>query len=73
MAKPEGPQAPPIPERAQDSAASQVLQAPQQPTPHMPPLNWSYFMPKFSGKPDKDTEHLLKTKDWMDIHKILGR
>ena len=55
MAEQEGPQAPPFPEGAQDPPASQVplapqiLQAPQQPAPHMPPLYWSHFKPKFSG------------------------
>ena len=45
MAKPEGPQALLIPERAQDSPAPpapqvpQALQAPQQHAPHMLPLN----------------------------------
>ena len=37
----------------------------------MPPLHWSHFKPKFSGKPDKDAKpHLLKTKDWMDTHRF---
>ena len=32
-------------------------------------LNWSYFKPEFSGKPEEDTEaHLLKTNDWIDTH-----
>ena len=63
MAK-EGLQAPPIP------AAPQTLQAPQQPTPHMPPLNWSHFRPKFSGKPEEDAEaHFVRTNNWMDTHR----
>ena len=46
-------------------------QAVQQPIPHMPPLNWSHFTPKFSGKPDEDAEaHLLGTKDWIDTHRF---
>ena len=49
MAK-EGLQAPPMPEGAQ------VPLAPQQPAPHMPPLTWSHFQPKFSGKPEEDAE-----------------
>ena len=32
-------------------------------------LNWSYFKPEFSGKPEKDAEeHLLRTNDWMETH-----
>ena len=62
MAEPEGLQTPPAPQ------APQVL---QQPAPHMLPLNWSHFNPKFSGKPDKDAEaHLLRTNDWMDSHRF---
>ena len=54
------PNAPPVP---------QVLQVPQQPAPHMPPLNWSNFKPKFSAKPDEDAKaHLLRMNDWMDTH-----
>ena len=37
--------------------------------PHIQPLNWSHFKPKFSGKPDEDAEaHLLRTNNWMDTH-----
>ena len=37
----------------------------------MPPLNWSYFKPKFSRKPDKDAEvHLLRTNNWVDTHRF---
>ena len=37
----------------------------------MPPLNWSHFKSKFSGKPDEDAEgHLLRTNDWMDTHRF---
>ena len=83
MAEPEGPQAPLIQEGAlnppapQNSPATpaphapQALQAPQQPVLHMPPLNWSHFKPKFSRKPDEDTEaHLLRTNDWIDTHRF---
>ena len=45
MAKPEGPQAPPIPEGAPDP------QVPQQPVLHMPPLNCPHFKPEYSRKP----------------------
>ena len=40
MAEQKGPQAPLIPEGAQDPPAPQVPQALQQSTPHMPPLIW---------------------------------
>ena len=88
MAKPEGPQASLIPERVQDPPAPQdppdppaapapyapqVPQVLQEPTPHMSPLNWSHFKPKFSGKPDEDAEaHFLRMNNWMDTHRILG-
>ena len=36
---------------------------------HMQQLNWSYFKPEFSGKPEEDAEeHLLRTNDWMETH-----
>ena len=41
------------------------------PTPMANPhqLNWSYFKPEFSGKPEEDAEaHLLRTNDWMETH-----
>ena len=32
-------------------------------------LNWSYFKPEFSGKPEEDAEeHLLRTNDSMETH-----
>ena len=32
-------------------------------------LNWSYFKPEFSGKPEEETEaHLLRSMDWMTTH-----
>ena len=35
-------------------------------------LNWSHFMPEFSGKPDEDAEaHLLCTNDWMNAHHFI--
>ena len=35
----------------------------------MPQLNWSYFKPEFSGKPEEYAEaHLLRSNDWMDTH-----
>ena len=51
--------------------APEAPQALQHPAPHMPLFNWSHFKPKFSGKPDEDTEgHLLRTNDWMDTHRF---
>ena len=36
---------------------------------HPQQLNWSYFKPEFSGKPEEDVEeHLLRTTDWMETH-----
>ena len=35
-------------------------------------LNWSYFKPKFSGKPDEDAEaHLFCTNNWMNAHHFI--
>ena len=62
-----------------------IVQPPNQPNqPNQPPnpfqnlpvamanpqqLNWSYFKPEFSGKPEEDVEaHLLRTNDWMETH-----
>ena len=37
----------------------------------MPPLNWSHFKTKFSGKPDVYAEaHLPRTNNWMDTHRF---
>ena len=42
---------------------------PQQPGQQLVHLNWSYFKPEISGKPDEDAEaHLLHTNDWMNAH-----
>ena len=42
---------------------------PQAPPVQMPQLNWSYFKPEFSGKPEEDVEaHLLRTNDCMETH-----
>ena len=47
------------------------------PNPILPPapsvqisqLNWSYFKPEFSGKPEEDVEaYLLRTNEWMETH-----
>ena len=41
--------------------------------PHISPINWSHFKPKYSGKPDEDAEaHLRRTNDWMDTHRFQG-
>ena len=41
----------------------------QAPPAQVPQLNWSYFKPEFSGKPEKDAEaHLLRTNDWIGTH-----
>ena len=60
-----GPQAPDIPA----PAATQALPQPVQQGQQMPHLNWSHFMPEYSGKPEEDAEtHLLRTNDWMNRH-----
>ena len=42
---------------------------PQNPPLQVPQLNWSYFKPEFSGKPEEDVvAHLLRTNDWMETH-----
>ena len=42
---------------------------PPSPPVQIPQLNWSYFKPEFSGKPEEDAEaHLLRTNDWMETH-----
>ena len=61
------PAIPPAP--SQQSLAPPVQQAQVQVQPGQPLLNWSYFKPEFSGKPDEDVEvHLLRTTDWMETH-----
>ena len=42
---------------------------PPAPPVQIPQLNWSYFKPEFSGKPEEDVEaHLLRTNDWVETH-----
>ena len=37
----------------------------------MPQLNWSYFKPEFSGKPEEDVEaYLLRTNDWIETQNL---
>ena len=70
MAKPEGPPAPPIPEGAQNPPVPPPPQAPHAPQQPILPLNWSHYKPKFSGKPNENTEaHLLRTNNWMNTHR----
>ena len=61
-------------QQQQHDHVSPQAQAPitQQPGQQLVHLNWSYFKPEFSGKPDEDTEaHLLCTNDWMDAHHFI--
>ena len=45
------------------------LVLPPVPPVQIPQLNWSYFKPEFSDKPEEDVEaHLLRTNDWMETH-----
>ena len=68
---PPPPQNPPLPRGPQDPHAPQAPKVLQQPIPHLPPLNWSYLKPKFSGQPDEDAKaHLLRTNDWMDTQRF---
>ena len=73
------PNPPPPPAQAGQQAQQQQQQdhpappthahTPQQPGQQIVHLNWSHFIPEFSGKPDKDVEaHLLCTNDWMTAH-----
>ena len=54
-------------------APAPVPQAPQAPQgQQLVHLNWSYFKPQFSGKPDEDAEaHLLCTNDWMNAYHFI--
>ena len=59
----------PVPTPPADPVAPQAPQWPGQQLVH---LNWSYFKPEFSGKPDEDAEaHLLHTNDWMNVHHVI--
>ena len=51
--------------------ASQIPRYPDpQPVPPAPiAMNWSYFKPEFTAKPDDNQEaHLPSAIDWMDAH-----
>ena len=42
---------------------------PPAPPVQIPQLNWSYFKPEFSGKPEEDVEaYLLRTNDGIETH-----
>ena len=74
------------PDQPQDPPANPLNQPPN-PPPNQPPnppanptdpmanqapqLNWSYFKPEFSGKPEEDAvAHLLRKNDWMETHEF---
>ena len=62
---PQNPQIPIVPN------APQALEVLHLPAPHVPPLNWSHFKPKYSRKQDEDAEaHLLRTNDWIGTHRF---
>ena len=44
-------------------------------TPGPGALNWSHFMPTFSGEVEKEDAraHLLRTNDWMQTHGFAER
>ena len=45
---------------------------PTAPPVHILQLNWPYFKPEFSGKPEENLEaHLLRTNDWMKTQNFL--
>ena len=63
----------PAPQEQQPSPQEDPVQDPEQPAqvsvqPGQPQLNWSYFKPEFSGKPEDAEAHLLQTNDWMETH-----
>ena len=59
-----------MPAQVQAPQAPQVPQAPQ--GQQLVCINWSYFKPEFSGKPNEDAEaHLLCTNDWMNEHHFI--
>ena len=68
------PNPPPAPAQARQQAQQQQDHvAPQQPGQQSVHLNWSYFKPEFSGKPDEDAEvHLLHTNDWINAHHFIN-
>ena len=77
------PPPPPAPAQARQEAQQQQQQQDhvvpqaqippaQQPGQQVVHLNWSYFKPEFSGKPDEDAEaHLFCTNDWMNAHHFI--
>ena len=71
---PNPPMAPaPAPHDPQLPQVPQVPQAPQAPQgQQLVHLNWSYFQPEFSGKPDEDAgAHLLHSNGWMNVYHFI--
>ena len=67
--QPQGVPAPNPPPAPADPPEPQAPQQPVQPAQQVVHLNWSYFKPEFSRKPDEDAEaHLHHTNDWMTAH-----
>ena len=58
---------PPVPPTQPAIPLVQPASQPAQPDP-MPQLNWSHFKPEFTGKPDEDAAHILRTNDWIHTH-----
>ena len=66
--EPEQPNLPPIQPNQPNQPPNQVQNL-QVAMAHPQTLNWYYFKPEFSGKPEEDAEeHLLRTNDWMETH-----
>ena len=64
----EQPNLPPIQPNQPNQPPNQVQNL-QVAMAHPQQLNWSYFKPVFSGKPEEDAEeHFLWTNDWMETH-----
>ena len=55
-----------------DKLEPQAPQQSAQPAQQVVHLNWTYFKPEFSGKPNEDAEaHLLHMNDWMNPHHFI--
>ena len=68
------PNPPPAPAQATQAAqVPQALQAQQAPQGQkLVHLNWSYFKPEISGKPEEDAgAHLFHTNNWMNAHHFI--
>ena len=56
-------------QQQQQDHVSPHAQAPTAQGQQVAHLNWSYFKPEFSGKPNEDAEaHLLHINNWMNAH-----